>query len=223
MHSAALLLHLTSATRCLRDIFRSLCLPVALPGLLGAALVLSAGGSALAAPVTFDEATDAGGDFAGLLDPATPVAAGFDRILGQRNGTERYDHFALTDLSPGAQSMSLTFAPVTPLGPTEFSYNAGGAVFWKTSPFLWESDGTLAGSFNLSFFGSRSQTMTVTLPASYDGSDLHLVAIYYNGTNVGFAADVPSNALVAPPAVLVCKGFVAVKTMIPHLVNEQVQ
>jgi hypothetical protein len=201
MHSAAALRRILPSTHCLCGMFRHLCLPIALPGLLSAALALSAAGAALAAPVTFDEASDAGGDFAGLLDPATPVGAGFDRIVGQRGGTERYDHFALTDLAPGAQSLDLTFAPVTALGPTEFGYNAGGAVFWKTSPFLWESDGTLAGTFNLSFFGNRSQTMTVTLPASYDGSDLHLVAIYYNGTNVGFTADVPSNALIAPPAV----------------------
>lgn len=163
------------------------------------AATLLFGSAASAAVVTFDEATKAaGGDFSDVLTAGTSVGAGFNAVSGERNGWERFDVFTLTALSAGKQSFDITFAPVAPIGATDYSYSSGGAAFYKVGTFNYESDGLGIGAFNLSYHGDRSKTLSFDLDDSFAGSTesnpLSIAVIYYNGSNLGFNMSAPSNA-----------------------------
>ncbi|GEM_PF-3763007 len=117
---------------------------------LGLALVTMAGA---ASATTVQES--AFGEFSGIYDQPTVIAAGVKSVLGSWSFQNDYDILSLA-LPAGQQSVTLTFNGVAGFGD---SYSAGGAVRYSTSAFLWGWAGTeVPGGVN---FGSYNAAATI--------------------------------------------------------------
>lgn len=156
-------------------------------------------GSAGAATVT--EAVD--GDFSGAFRSPTVIANGATTVEGVWAQGGDYDLLAFTGLASGAQKVTLTFAPLRPIGPFDWAFSAGGVVLYKAEPFkdsAWE--GTLLASVGIQHWNRDADfTFTIALTDSFTGS-LYLGLFGTYGT-LKYTISAPGNAAttVAPAPV----------------------
>jgi hypothetical protein len=138
----------------------------------------------LAGPVqaaTLSEADVAGGDFSGSFSSPTIVAPGVTEVQGVWQGGNDADILRLS-LAPGAQSVRLSFSPLVPIGPTDWSFSAGGAVRWSDQAFRWAWDGSDLGSVSVQHWNRDSDaTLTLVLGDGFAG-DLWLGLYGTHGT-----------------------------------------
>lgn len=159
-------------------------------GLRAAFLALGLAVAASAAhAATLTESGLPSGAFGSSFDRLTQVAAGFDTISGT-GSQNAYDNFVFSDLRPGAQTITLTFAAPTGIGP---SYSAGGTVLYKTSAFAWGWDGASLPAFQLDQ-RTPTQTLSLSLDDSFTGN-LYLALNFTHGSNFSYTISAPGNAL----------------------------
>lgn len=163
----------------------------------------------LAVPVhaaTLSEADVAGGDFSGAFAGPTLVAQGVTEVRGAWQGGNDADILRLS-LAPGAQSVRLSFSPLAPIGPTDWSFSAGGAVRWSDQAFRWAWDGAHLGSVSVQHWNRDSDaTLTLVLGDGFAG-DLWLGLYGTHGT-LGYTItlDAGDPSVVPVPAGLVLLG-----------------
>jgi hypothetical protein len=162
---------------------------------LGLALTLSilnaatvAGAKDLADTATvFTEAALPGGEFSADYRVPTRIPAGADRVFG--TGGVGSDDYLRFDLSAGAQSVVLEFRAPEGIG---YSYSAGGVVLFDTQAFAYEWAGTqLPVPIRLDH-RRRQQSMTITLPESFDGR-LFIALNFTHGEDIAYALSVSGN------------------------------
>lgn len=168
----------------------------------GVAMLLALGLSGAVSAATLSEADVSGGDFGGWSNP-TVVAAGPTTITGTWAAQNDFDTLRFTGLAAGVQTITITFAPLVPIGPTDWSFSAGGLIKWATAPFAHESDGhALTWGFSLQHWNRDTvPSFTLTLTDSFAG-DLYLnLKNTHGGGLLSWSIDAPGNAaVVAPPA-----------------------
>jgi len=90
----------------------------------GLAVALTAASAAGASTLTENSL----GDFSGNFSKPTVIATGVERIEGTWSGGNDYDILAFMGLRSGAQEVTLSFAPNTPIGNKDWGFSAGGNV-----------------------------------------------------------------------------------------------
>lgn len=161
---------------------------------VAASVVLMLNWSAPAGAVTIQESSVPGGDFSNAWATPSVIGNGFDLVQGTGAGNN-YDILALTGMTPGAQSVTLTFA--APSG-IDWSYAAGGSLLYSTTPFRWGWgwDGTNFGSVFLSYL-TPVQTVTLDLDQSFGGT-LYLGLYFTFGQDIGYRISLPGNLASVP-------------------------
>lgn len=164
-------------------------------GVLAAGLGLAMTSAAAAA--TLNE-TDLG-DFSGTFSAPTVIANGATTVNGVWADGNDDDLLALTGLQSGAQSVTLSFAPLAPIGDTDWSFSAGGTVTYKTSPFQYSAwEGTTLADVSIQHWNRNSVfDYTITLGDDFAGA-LYLGLFGTFGT-LKYSISVPGNAAVLPP------------------------
>ena len=149
-----------------------------------------------AAPVaatTIPESGVGGGDFSNDWTSPTSIGFGFDHVQGTA-GSSDYDYLVFTGMTPGAQTVSLSFN--MPLASNPLGL-AGGTVQYGTVPFTSATGGSSAGGFFLTSY-APTQMLTLNLGAGFGGT-LYLGITALIGQNLGYSIGVPGNA--PPPPV----------------------
>jgi hypothetical protein len=174
------------------------------------AVVLALSGLALAGPVsaaTLNEGDVAGGDFSGSWASPTVIAAGPTTINGLWQAQNDYDILHLTGLKDGAQDITVTFAPIKPIGPTDWGFSAGGYIKWATAAFRHQNDGNfLANQFSLRHDNRTTVfSFVLRLADSFSGASglyLNLKGTHMSkGVGLSYAISAPGNAVaMVPPA-----------------------
>lgn len=149
--------------------------------------ILVAAGAASAPESTLSEAEAPGGEFSADYRSPTRIAPGVDIVRGT-GGVDSDDYFAF-NLPRGAQSIVLEFVAPEGIG---YSYSAGGVVLFDTQPFAYEWAGTqLPAPIRLDH-GRRQQTMTLSLPESFEGR-LYVALNFTHGEGIAYSVSIPSN------------------------------
>lgn len=155
--------------------------------LFAAAFAALAASPALAATVSEGDL----GDFSGSFSTPTVIANGATQVDGVWSGGGDYDLLAFTGLKAGAQTLTLTFAPLTDVVGDSFS--AGGSILYKTSAFLWGWDGTYLGNIGFGKYNaSTPQTLTIALGDGFAG-ELWL-GLYNTYGSLKYSIFAPGNA-----------------------------
>ncbi len=68
-----------------------------------------------------------------VIENGTTIVSGLWSVGGDT------DLIALTGMAAGAQKITLSFKPLSPVGPTDWRFSAGGVVNYKTAPFQWSA------------------------------------------------------------------------------------
>lgn len=152
--------------------------------------VMAALAAAPAAAATLTE-WDAG-DFSNDWRSFTVVGNGFTTVAGTGSQNDA-DHFVLTGLAPGAQTLTFTFSGGAGKG---HSFAAGTVVQFAFAPFRWSAwEGKTAGTAALN---SRRLTDTVTLTLDQGFAGPLYLALYHTHGALDWSLDVPGNAALAP-------------------------
>jgi hypothetical protein len=161
--------------------------------LLAAAFALVAG---MAQAATVTEA--AYGEFSGDFRAPSVIGTGATTVGGVWTAGDA-DLLAFTGLAKGAQTLTLSFKPLSPIGPTDWSFSAGGVVNWKTTPFQWSAwEGTQLANVGIAHW-NRNGVFDYTLTLGDDfGGALYLGLFGTHGT-LGYTITAPGNAA---PAIL---------------------
>jgi hypothetical protein len=163
----------------------------AFSGLVLSLVIASAAGAA-----TLSEAEV--GDFSGDFRAPTVIANGFDRVEGVWSGRNDHDLLAFTGLKPGAQTLTLRFAPISPIGEREHGFSAGGQVRWKTTPFqhsAWEGD--KLGTVNVNH-RNRHGVFAFALHLAEDFGGRLWLGLFNTHGSLAYTISAPGNA--AAPA-----------------------
>ena len=136
-------------------------------------------GVSAASALTLSE-TDAG-EFSSDWSSPTVVGAGYSTVSGT-GSANAYDIFHFTSLTSGAQDLTITFA--APPG-IDSSYSAGGQVLWSLDAFRWGWDGIYVNPEVQVDASRTSQTLTLSLPDSFDG-DLYLGLYFTYGASLAY-------------------------------------
>ncbi|MEM8790296.1 MAG: hypothetical protein AAGE80_01665 [Pseudomonadota bacterium] len=157
-----------------------------------------------AGAVTFNEADPAlvpGGDFSNDFANPTVIGPGFDSSTSARGVNDPADFFVFTAFPPGEQTISFLFEPETPVGPTEFGFNAGGELLVGFEPFTGPFNGTSLGNFQLTFNSLSAETEFLT-PIDFEGT-LFIAFNFTNGTNISLSVQGPPATIIPlPPGLL---------------------
>ena len=160
-----------------------------------AALAVTMAGAAGAA--TLHEGTGADA-FSGDWKNPTVVAAGIDTISGSWNGQNDYDMLSFTSLKKGAQTVTLSFSPMRPIGDTDWSFSAGGSLYYKTSAPQYSAwEGTQFGSVNIQHW-NRTKDFTYSLNLGDDFGGVLYLSLYGTHGSLNYNISVPGNALSEP-------------------------
>lgn len=173
-------------------------------GFCAALLSLALAGAVSAATLSEADVGDFSGDF---LKP-TVIANGATTVTGLWSQGNDYDLLAFTGLKKGAQSLTLSFAPTSPIGSTDYSFAAGGTILYKTSAFLYSAwEGTYLAGVGIQHWNRNGVfDYEIRLGDSFDGAlYLGLFGTYgtlkYTITAPGNAAAVVAQLPAAPSAV----------------------
>lgn len=134
------------------------------------------------------------GEFSGDWKSPTVVAAGIDRIAGSWNVGNDYDILGFTSLKAGAQTVTLTFSPRTPIGDTDWWFSAGGELRYQTQApkySAWEGAGF--GTVNIQH-GKRNDDFTYTLSLGDDFAGVLYLGLYGTYGSLNYNIAVPGNA-----------------------------
>lgn len=166
---------------------RAFCLAVA-------AAFLSAGAVSAA---TLNEGTGSA-EFSGDWKSPTIIDAGYDRISGSWNAQNDYDILGFTALNAGAQTITLSFSPQNPIGDTDWSFSAGGSLYWQTTAPRYSAwEGTQFGSVNIQHW-NRKEDFTYSLQLGDDFAGVLYLSLYGTHGSLNYNIDVPGNAAVDP-------------------------
>ncbi|PZR00834.1 MAG: hypothetical protein DI533_10020 [Cereibacter sphaeroides] len=160
--------------------------------IIATAFVLAAG-AAQAATVSEAEY----GDFSSNYLSPTVVANGATTVSGVWAAGGDYDLLAFTGLKSGAQTVTLSFSPLSPIGDTDWSFSAGGSVLYKTTPFQWSAwEGTYLASVGIQHWNRNSVfDYVINLDDSFAGQ-LYLGLFGTYGT-LKYTIAAPGNAALA--------------------------
>ncbi|WP_207099996.1 hypothetical protein [Paracoccus shandongensis] len=165
----------------------------AFSGAIAAAMLTA--GTAFAATLT--EGTGSAG-FSGDWKNPTIVGTGFDSISGSWSGHNDYDILGFTGLKPGAQTITLTFSPQTPIGDTDWSFSAGGSLYYQfTAPQYSAWEGTQFGSVNMQHW-NRKDDFTYSLHLGEDFGGILYLSLYGTHGSLNYNIDAPGNAASDP-------------------------
>jgi hypothetical protein len=91
-------------------------------------------------------------------------------------------------------------APLVPIGPTDWSFSAGGQIKWATAPFAHENDGQgLTWRFSQQHW-RRDTVPRFTLTLASFAGDLYLnLKNTHGGGLLSWSINVPGNAAVVAP------------------------
>lgn len=103
-------------------------------GTLAAMTAFCLAGAAGAATVSEAEF----GEFSNAFKTPTVIGTGPTTVSGVWTQGDA-DLLAFTGLRTGAQTVTLSFAPLTPIGPYDYGFSAGGTVNYMTTPFKWSA------------------------------------------------------------------------------------
>lgn len=166
--------------------------------LLAAAVALLAAGGASAATL----AESSVGDYSGDFHNPTVIANGPTTITGTWSGGNDYDLLALTGLKSGAQTVKLSFSPITPIGDYDWGFSAGGSILYKTTPFEWSAwEGTQVGQVGIQHW-NRNNTFDYTINLGNDFAGQLYLGLFGTYGALNYSIDAPGNAgqpSVAPP------------------------
>jgi hypothetical protein len=161
---------------------------------------------------TFNEVDIDQGFSTDYLSP-TAIGAGYDTVEGTLS-TTGYEFLSFTDLSPGAQTVSLTFDMVLPAGTNSYQQQAGYVRFsedaFENSPEEGERS-----SFRLVYNPNNtrqtvlSQTLSFDLDSSFTGSSIFFSLRMTNSSlgALSFGVAVPGNSVGASPVPIPAAGF----------------
>lgn len=158
-----------------------------------AGLLLASPSLGTARATTLTEASLPNGAFSPLWSQPTQVGGGITQITGTGSGNV-YDNFVLTALPAGAQTLTFNFT--APQG-IDWSFAAGGNLFYSQQPFRWGWDGTPFGAVSLDYY-TRAQSRTLTLGPTFSGP-LYIAMNFTYGAALPYTIDIPSNGTVTPP------------------------
>lgn len=162
---------------------------------LAIATALMAAGAANAATLT--EGTGAA-EFSHDWKNPTIVAAGVDHISGSWDVQNDHDILGFTSLKPGAQTITLTFSPKTPIGATDWSFSAGGELRYQTyAPKYSAWEGTTFGRVALNH-ANRGGDFTYALNLGDDFAGVLYLGLYGTHGSLNYNIDVPGNAVAEP-------------------------
>lgn len=161
---------------------------------LAIATTLLAAGAVSAATLTEGSA----GDFSGDWKSPTLVAAGVDHISGSWDVQNDYDILGFTSLKTGAQTVTLTFSPKTPIGETDWSFSAGGELRYQTyAPKYSAWEGTTFGTVNMQHW-NRNGDFTYTLNLGDDFGGVLYLGLYGTHGSLNYNIAAPGNAVAEP-------------------------
>lgn len=153
-----------------------------------AASVLSAGAVSAA---TLNEGA---ADFSGDWTKPTIVASGNDQISGSWSGGNDYDLLGFTSLKAGAQTITLTFSPKTPIGKTDWSFSAGGELKYQTyAPKYGAWEGSTFGYVGINH--DKPDAVTYTLKLGDDFAGVLYLGLYGTYGSLNYNISVPGNAI----------------------------
>ncbi len=164
--------------------------------LLAATLALGVAVPAMAATVSESEF----GEFSSDFGAPTVIGNGATTVTGLW-GKGDYDILAFTGLKTGAQSVTLSFSPLAPIGPKDNSFSAGGFVRYSTVPFKYSAwgEGTQLASVQVNK-GRGNELFDTVLKLGDDfGGTLYLALFNTHGV-LTYSIGLEGNAApVAPP------------------------
>lgn len=162
---------------------------------LAAAIAMLTAGTVTAATLT--EGTGAA-EFSGDWKNPVLVDAGHDRIAGSWNGGNDHDILGFTHLRKGAQTVTLSFSPLTPIGDRDWSFSAGGSLFHQFDAPLYSAwEGNQFGSVNMQH-SNRDGDFTYSLRLGDDFKGVLYLGLYGTHGSLNYTIDVPGNALDVP-------------------------
>ncbi|WP_295042293.1 hypothetical protein [uncultured Paracoccus sp.] len=160
---------------------------------LAIATTLLAAGAVSAATLT-----EGSTDFSGNWKAPTIVAAGVDQISGSWGWQNDYDILGFTSLKPGAQTVTLTFSPKTPIGDKDWSFSAGGKLYYQTyAPKYSAWEGVQFGAVGI-HHSNRNGDFTYDLKLGKDFAGVLYLGLYGTHGSLNYNIDVPGNAQPAP-------------------------
>lgn len=167
--------------------------------IIAATFAIAFAGSASAA--TLSESSF--GDFSGDFHAPTVIGNGATVVDGVWSGGGDTDLLAFTGLASGAQTVTLSFAPLSPIGDTDWSFSAGGVVNYKTTPFQYSAwEGTTLANVGIAHWNRNGVfDYTINLDNSFAGS-LYL-GLFGTYGSLKYTISAPGNAapVVVPPPV----------------------
>lgn len=165
---------------------------------LATAIVLAAGAAQAA---TVSEADY--GDFSSNYLSPTVIAGGATSVSGTWSSGGDYDLLAFTGLKSGAQTVTLSFSPLSPIGDTDWSFSAGGSIYYKTTPFQWSAwEGTYLAAVGIQHWNrSNVFNYVINLDDSFAGK-LYL-GLFGTYGSLKYTISAPGNAIaeVLPPPI----------------------
>lgn len=159
-----------------------------------AAAMLTAG-TACAATLTEGAGS---AEFSGDWKSPTMIGAGIDRISGSWNVQNDYDILGFTALKAGAQTITLSFSPQTPIGDTDWSFSAGGSLYYQTAAPRYSAwEGKQFGTVNMQHW-NRKDDFTYSLQLGEDFGGILYLSLYGTHGSLNYNIDVPGNAVPDP-------------------------
>lgn len=166
---------------------RALCLAIATAALTT--------GAAQAA--TLNEGTGSA-EFSGDWKSPTMIDAGIDRISGSWSVQNDYDILGFTALKAGAQTITLSFSPLSPIGDTDWSFAAGGKLYWQTTAPRYSAWEGKQFSVVDMLHGNRKDDFTYSLHLGADFAGVLYLSLYGTHGSLNYNIDVPGNAVADP-------------------------
>jgi hypothetical protein len=182
--------------------------------LLAATLALGAAASAMAATVS---ETDLG-EFSSDFRAPTVIANGATTVNGVWSSGGDYDLLAFTGLKAGAQTVTLSFAPLSPIGPTDWSFSAGGTVNYKTSPFQWSAwEGITAATVGIQHW-NRDKVFDYVITLGDDFAGQLYLGLFGTYGTLKYTISAPGNAAPAVTAPVQVPAAVPLPAAAPLLI-----
>jgi hypothetical protein len=182
---------------------------------LAAAFTMFAG-LAQAATVSEAEYGEFSNDFRApsVIENGTTIVSGVWSVGGD------YDLIALTGMAPGAQKITLSFKPLSPVGPTDWGFSAGGVVNYKTAPFQWSAwEGKTLANVGITH-GNRDGLFDYELSLGDDFAGQLYLGLFGTHGSLAYTITAPGNAAptVAPQITAPAPAPVPLPTGAPLLI-----
>lgn len=159
---------------------------------LAFAFVLLAAGTVGASTLTEGAGS---AEFSGDWKSPTLVGAGPDRIAGRWSGGNDHDLLGFTGLRKGAQTVTLRFSPLAPIGATDWSFSTGGSLRYQfEAPRYGAWEGREFGSVNMQHW-NRNGDFTYLLQLGDDFMGVLYLGLYGTHGSLNYNIGLPGNAM----------------------------